>query len=367
MQFWIVNSLIIFVISVIFTGVLIPKILLIAFRKNLFDKPDERKIYVGSTPRLGGLAFFPVIAFSLALTLGVNFVFGNEFILSVFEGNLLSLIFSLCSLTILYLVGIADDLIGVRYTAKFFVQIVAAILLISSGLYIDNLYGILGLFSLPLWVAYIFTIFVVVFIVNALNLIDGIDGLASGLSAMACLFYAIIFFLLGEYFYVFVAVATLGTIVPFFYYNVFGDVKKQKKIYMGDTGSLTIGLILSVLFIKLFTISDFSFVNDINVVVLAFSPLLIPCFDVVRVVIHRLKNKKNPFLADRNHIHHKLLDVGFSARKAMMLIVFGALFCVGFNILLSLNLNVNIVFAIDIVLYTLFNIWLTSRINNYKK
>ena len=364
MQFWIINSILVSVISIIFTGWLIPKILLIAFRRNLFDKPDERKIYYGLTPRLGGLAFYPVITLSLALVLGLNLLLGYDEILSLFRDNSMQIIFFLCSLTVLYLVGMADDLVGVRYTAKFAVQLISAILLIISGLYVNNFHEVVGIDAIPMWLSFVVTIFVVLFIVNAFNLIDGIDGLASGLGAIASLFYAVIFFLLNEYFYLFVSVATLGVIIPFFYYNVFGDVNKQKKIFMGDTGSLTIGMIFSFLFVKLLMVDDISSIGNFNIFLLAFSPLMIPCFDVVRVVIHRLKNKKNPFLADRNHIHHKLLAIGLSQRKAMMLIVLLAFLWVIFNLLLMLVCDVNVILVIDIVIYTLVNMWLTKKINN---
>ena len=366
MQFWIINSILVSVISIIFTGWLIPKILLIAFRRNLFDKPDERKIYYGLTPRLGGLAFYPVITLSLALVLGLNLLLGYDEILSLFRDNSMQIIFFLCSLTVLYLVGMADDLVGVRYTAKFAVQLISAILLIISGLYVNNFHEVVGIDTIPMWLSFVVTIFVVLFIVNAFNLIDGIDGLASGLGAIACLFYAVVFFLIDEYFYLFVSVATLGVIIPFFYYNVFGDVNKQKKIFMGDTGSLTIGMIFSFLFIKLLMVDDISSIGNFNIFLLAFSPLMIPCFDVVRVVIHRLKNKKNPFLADRNHIHHKLLAVGLSQRKAMMLILLTAFLWVMFNLTLMLFLDVNVVLLIDIAIYTFVNMWLTKKINKQK-
>ena len=143
----------------------------------------------------------------------------------------------------------------------------------------------------------------------------------------------------------------------------FGDVNKQKKIFMGDTGSLTIGMIFSFLFIKLLMVDDISSIGNFNIFLLAFSPLMIPCFDVVRVVIHRLKNKKNPFLADRNHIHHKLLAIGLSQRKAMMLILLTAFLWVMFNLTLMLFLDVNVVLLIDIAIYTFVNMWLTKKIN----
>ena len=104
-------------------------------------------------------------------------------------------------------------------------------MLIAGGVYINNLYGILGIHAVPLWLGYPLTILIVVFIINAINLIDGIDGLASGLCSVACLFYGLTFFMLHQHVYAILAFATLGVLVPFFYYNVFGNAEHGRKIF----------------------------------------------------------------------------------------------------------------------------------------
>lgn len=144
--------------------------------------------------------------------------------------------FIICAVIMLYLVGLADDLIGVKYRAKFVVQMMCALLLVASSLSLCDFRGVLFIHTLSPWVSIPFTILLVVFIINAINLIDGVDGLASGLTGIALLFYGIIFYLLHEYAYALVAFSTLGTVIPFFYYNVFGKAEKQKKIFMGDRG-----------------------------------------------------------------------------------------------------------------------------------
>ena len=184
MIFWIVNCSIAFLICVFCAGIIIPQILLIAFRKRLFDLPDERKIHHCAVPRLGGIAFKPVVFFTVALLLGINMVMGHSEMLSEIENDVRPLAFAFCSIMVLYLVGMADDLIGIRYRAKFVIQILCGMMLIAGGIYIDNLYGILGIHSVPLWLGYPLTILFVVFIINAINLIDGIDGLASGLCSI---------------------------------------------------------------------------------------------------------------------------------------------------------------------------------------
>lgn len=251
MYFWIVNCSLAFLLCVLCAGIVIPQILLIAFRKQLFDLPDERKIHHCAVPRLGGIAFKPVVFFTIALLLGINMALGHSEMLSEIGNDVRPLAFAFCSIMVLYLVGMADDLIGIRYRAKFVIQILCGVMLIAGGVYINNLYGILGIHAVPLWLGYPLTILIVVFIINAINLIDGIDGLASGLCSVACLFYGLTFFMLHQHVYAILAFATLGVLVSFFYYNVFGNAEHGKKIFMGDTGSLTVGMMLCFLSLKL--------------------------------------------------------------------------------------------------------------------
>ncbi len=360
--YWVFNILAVFILCAFLSGIVIPQILLIAYRKKIFDESDGRKIHQGAVPRLGGIAFKPVVFFSLALALGTNIVLGYGNLLQAFQGEVISFSFAFCSVMMLYLVGMADDLIGVRYVAKFTVQILCGIMLIAGGVWLSDLHGIFFLYTLPKWLGYPLTVLVVVFIINAINLIDGIDGLASGLCSVALLFYGAIFYMMQEYIYAMLSFATLGVLVPFFYYNVFGDAKKQKKIFMGDTGALTIGMMICFLSIKLSMCESEGFGVDANPMVLAFAPLIIPCFDVMRVYFHRLRNKCNPFLPDKNHIHHKLLAVGIPQRKAMITILLVSLVVSLCNIIASQYIHVNILLLVDMFLWIVFNIWLSLQI-----
>ena len=364
MTFWILNAVAAFVLCVFFAGIVIPQILLIAFRRNLFDEPDERKIHTSAVPRLGGIAFKPVVFFTIVLLLGINVLLGNSNVISSSVFKVEEMAFAYCAVMMLYLVGMADDLVGVKYSAKFFVQICCASMLIAGGLYIHNFEGIFGLGDLNIWFAYPFTALVIVFIINAINLIDGIDGLCSGLCSVALAFYGITFFVFGEYMYGLIAFATLGVLVPFFYYNVFGNAKKGRKIFMGDTGSLTIGIILCILSLKMLNAVPADYHLEANAMVLAFSPLIIPCFDVIRVYFHRVRTGKNPFLPDKNHIHHKLLAIGMPQRAAMISIVCFSIVITAFNFYVSKYMNVNLLLLIDAAIWTIFNMWLTKRINS---
>lgn len=362
------NAITIFLISAILTSMIIPVVLLISFRKKLFDVQDERKIHQGIISRLGGVTFKPVILFSIFLLLGINVLTGIKSILQSFDEHARIFFFGLCATLLLYLTGIVDDLIGVRYRTKFVIQITCGVLLAVSGLWINNLHGLFGIYSLSPIVGYPLTVLVVVFIINAINLIDGIDGLASGLSSIAMFYYGTFFMTHEQYAYAMLAFASLGTLIPFFCYNVFGDAGRGRKIFMGDAGSLTIGIILSILSISACT---HQCEGNYSPFVIAFTPLLIPCLDVLRVVFHRFRTRKPLFMPDKNHIHHKLLNIGLSQHRALVIILTASAAIATLNIGFAPMININLLLLIDISIWTSLNIWLTLLIkrteisNNY--
>lgn len=352
----------VFLVSLLLTGIIIPKILLIAFRRHLFDEADERKIHKGSIPRLGGIAFVPAILFALMLVVGFSYTPNAEVWLPDFNNlGTRPLAFGFCGVMLLFLVGIADDLIGVMYRAKFIVQIVSATLLILGGVWIDNLHGFCGIYEWPDACGCILTVLVAVFFVNAINLIDGIDGLASGLSAVALACYGIFFYFLGDVFNAMIAFATLASLLQFFYYNVFGSAKNGNKIFMGDTGALCIGFILTYLSITIARVHEFNF-TVANPIIVAFAPMLVPCLDVLRVFWGRIRRGVSPFLPDRTHIHHKLLALDYSTPHAMISILCISAGAVVYNLLLSPYLNAAVILLLDIVAWVLYNLWLTRRI-----
>lgn len=365
MDFWIEIALISFGIALVLTGAIIPEILTIAFRRQLFDSNSDRHVHKGLVPRLGGIAFFPTVLCSMTFVVGYGMqrAAGAEMHMAL-NAVAIPLLYATCSLTLLYLVGIADDLVGVRYRAKFVVQILCAILMVIGGVWIHNAYGLLWLNHLPSWLGWALTAFMVVFIVNAINLIDGIDGLASGLSALALGFYGWAFYVSDRYIYALMAWTTLATLTAFFYFNVFGKAGKRNKIFMGDTGSLTIGIILAFLSIELcaepIQAAPGSLANRLNPLMVAFAPLIVPMFDVVRVSLHRIVRGRNPFLPDRSHIHHKLLAMGLRQSRALLCILGASAVFIAFNIYLSPYLNINLLVLIDVVVWSGAN-YLLSR------
>jgi UDP-N-acetylmuramyl pentapeptide phosphotransferase/UDP-N-acetylglucosamine-1-phosphate transferase len=325
---------------------------LISKRKKLYDIPDERKIHTRAIPRLGGVSFYPVILFS---TCGVFAFCDLHGAGSMCTGYFISELFLFfCGMTVLYLTGIADDLVGVRYRQKFLVQGLCASFFPLSGLYINNLYGLFGIYEIPFLASLLLTVFTVVFIINAINLIDGIDGLASGLSGVSLLITGSLFLYRGLEAYSIIAFAASGVLVPFFCYNMSDSAKK---IFMGDTGSLTLGYTLSFLMIKYSMDSPSVSAFTGNALLVAFSTLIIPLFDVVRVMLVRIRTGKNPFKPDKNHIHHKLLATGMTVKRVMLLLIVMSMAFSISNILLMPYVDNTTMLLADIVIWILLNLW----------
>ena len=347
-----------FVTAVTLGRMIIPNILIISLRKRLFDVPDERKVHKRPVPRLGGVSFFPVILFALCMFSALRLLMGHGPDESKAAQLVCELLFLVSGLTLLYIIGIADDLVGVRYRRKFLVQVVSAAMFPLSGIYINNFYGLFGVFMVPAEVGIPLTMLLVVFITNAINLIDGIDGLASGLSMVALVVFGVMFVHYQMWSYGMLAFVTVGVIIPFFSYNVFGSASMGRKVFMGDTGSLTLGFILSFCVIRycmyepgmLLTVKS-------SPVLVSFSVLMVPCLDVIRVVLRRARHRKPLFMPDRSHIHHKFLAMGFSPRKALVTILLMSA-CFGVFTLVGIRyLNNTFVFVVDVVVWTLLNLW----------
>ena len=353
-----------FLVSVFLGRIIIPNILIISLRKRLFDQPDGRKVHNRPIPRLGGVTFFPVIVFTFAVVTALR-VMVNNISYEVFTPTMAcEFLFLIAGLTLLYIIGIADDLVGVRYRKKFLVQIISASLFPVAGLYINNFYDLFGINFIPAYIGYPLTVLLVVFITNAINLIDGIDGLASGLSMVALVIFGVIFMHYSLWNFAILAFICVGVIVPFFAYNVFGNADKGRKIFMGDTGSLTLGYIISFFVIKYcMYVAGEDMQAYGSPVVVAFSVLLVPCLDVVRVVLKRARMGHPLFMPDKNHIHHKFLDMGFTPRKALITIqLMSAAFC-AFSFVAVRYMDNTLVFVIDVVVWTLLNIWFNKIIN----
>ena len=355
-----VYLLLTFLLGALVASFMLPRIILISFRKRLFDTIDNRKVHSGIVPRLGGVSFVPSMVIAIAFVAGLEAILVRTDAPLILGSPRMALL--LCGVLLLYMEGVADDLIGVGYKAKFAFQILCGVGVIASGIWLNDLGGLFGIHALPAWVGMPLSVLLIVFIINAINLIDGIDGLASGLSGIALFFLGCLFSYTGDMVGAVMAFAALGPLVPFFLYNVFGRADRHRKIFMGDCGSQTIGFVLAVLAISFCQHDEARAAGMPSSPVVAFSLLMVPCLDVIRVMIGRIRRGCNPFMPDKTHIHHKFLALGMSHRTTMVTIIMISAFFGLLNLSLAAHVNINWIFLLDIILWTLLQIWLTQMI-----
>lgn len=267
---------------------------------------------------------------------------------------------------LIYMIGILDDLNGMKAIHKFIIQFCTAIFFPICNLSINNLHGIFGIYEIPLFISYPLTLFIILLIVNAMNLIDGIDGLSSGLSILILGAYTYLFHSINNTLFPLISGSLAGAILAFFIYNVFGKVGKYK-IFMGDSGSLFIGYVIAYLAIK-FQMSN----NEVGLpyrdesLLVSWTLVFIPCIDVIRVAIMRKLNGKAMFDADMTHIHHRIMQAGLTMHQALgvILALFFA-FCLMNYGMYGMGINITIILAINLVFYSLF-IWVLEKIGKQR-
>lgn len=347
-----------FLVSALLGMFFIPVILDFCEQKRLYDIPNERKVHKNAIPRLGGIVFMPnmLMAFAIVMFMMNPYFGGTHTQLSLWS------FYFLISLAIIYMTGVIDDLIGLNATVKFTTQIIASFLMPMAGLCINHLYGFLGIDAIPYGISMFITIFVMVFITNAINLIDGIDGLATSLSFLALGGFLIAFYREGMGIYCTLIAGLMGTLVPFFYYNMFGKVEENRKIFMGDSGSLTLGFILSFLFVKFASFNPNVMPFHMNGLIIPYTLLIVPVFDVARVILVRLRHHRPLFDADKNHIHHKLMRTGLSQHQTLGVIVSISLFYILLNLPLFYFIGITYIIILDIVCYILIHIVINKMI-----
>ncbi|NBC82537.1 MAG: undecaprenyl/decaprenyl-phosphate alpha-N-acetylglucosaminyl 1-phosphate transferase [Bacteroidetes bacterium] len=326
----------------------IPVVLKISREKKLYDEPNERSAATTIVPTLGGIAIFIGLLLSIILA-------SNELIFP-------ELRFIIASMVILFFIGLKDDILVISPRKKLIAQLLASFILIYyANIRITHLHGLFGIHELTTLSSYFISVFVMVVIINAFNLIDGIDGLASGVAIICGLAFGAWFAVTGYIPFSILSFGLVGALGVFFYYNVFS---KGNKIFMGDTGSLIIGSVFAILVIKF---------NELNVggtipyavksaPAVSFGILIVPLFDTIRVFSLRLSSGKSPFSPDKNHVHHRLLEIGYSHFQASLRIILVNVFFIAINILLQniglfnllmLNVSLGIIFSF-IPAYILF-------------
>ncbi len=285
-------------ISFMIAFLAIPAIITVAETKKLFDLPDERKIHQAHIPSLGGLGIFA--GFMLACLIAIHSGTSSEFQ------------YFFAAALVMFFLGLKDDILIISPIKKFLGQVLAAFLIIYKGnIQISSMHGFLGVNELPEMFSLLLTYFTIIVIINSFNLIDGIDGLAGTLGLVSTTLFGLYFLRAGEEQYAVFAFALAGALAAFLIFNF-----HPAKIFMGDTGSMLIGLVNAILVIKFINVSA-SAGTALPIAAapaIGFTILLIPLLDTLRVFAIRMFHRRSPFSPDRNHIHHLMLDKGWSHR-----------------------------------------------------
>ena len=329
-----------------------PVVIKIAKEKHFVVKPNKRTSHSGEIPNIGGLD----ICFSFLLTY------------IIFEyGSLKESQFLLIGLIVILFIGFADDLLDLNPLSKLLGEMLAGIAMIGfADIRITHLHGFLGIEEIGVVGSYLLSFFVLVAIINALNLIDGIDGLASGLGILYCLFFAVWFQLCGEESWAILGYSMTGALAVFFIYNVFGGSKR--KIFMGDSGSLLLGYLLTAFVFHFCTLNAYRVVPE-NMICSAAPAvcvcvLSVPLFDTLRVMLTRIKHKKSPFSPDKNHIHHLMLRTGLNHIQTTCVLLSVTIMFIGLAIL-GRNWNIWLLVSVDFVICVILTIILW-RVVDYK-
>lgn len=355
---------IIFCISLIAGHYVIPCVVRLSHELHLYDLPDSRKVHSLPIPRMGGVVFLPVtitvIAAVLVVLLRLNVA--TDFLWN--DTTIQHFLAYMAGALMLYSVGLFDDVHGVSYRVKFIVQIASAILLCVSGLWVADFSYIFFIREVPFWIGMPVTVLFVVYLTNAMNLIDGIDGLASGLSIIAMAVIAMLNIIAQNITWAMIPIAYIGVLLAFFYHNMFG---KETKTFMGDAGSLTLGYTLSFLVLHFWQIRPVWNEHLHNIGIIALSTLVIPMFDVVRVFASRVRDGRNPFLPDKNHIHHKLLRTGMNASMVMITILLLSSLFIIVNYIVAARLSQTLMIVGDVVLFCIMHLIINVFIGRKEK
>ena len=293
-----INSSLAFIWAFLISVFAIPSIVRVSHQKQILDEPNGRTIHISSTPRLGGLAIFA--GFLSSLTIFGDLSSGVQYVLA---GS-----------SVLFFIGLKDDIVTVSAFKKFFVQLLASsIVLFIGDIRITSFQGMFGIYEIPDGMSYAFSLILIIGVTNAINLIDGLDGLSGTIIFIIGATFGTFFFLNGsKSFGVYgdLAVCLVGGVIGFLRYNMHKAI-----IFMGDGGSLVCGFIVSVMAIKFIEMQPFHTTPTI-----ALGILFIPLFDTLRVSISRIVKGKSPFSPDKNHIHHRFIAMGFSQLTTVFLL-----------------------------------------------
>lgn len=325
-------------VALVTSAVAFPFALRFAKKHGIVDNPNARKLQRVPVPVFGG-----VVVYSGILVGGL--------VLMTLMPNA-TLTWGLLGMTVMMIIGTWDDIRGLSVAIRFLIEILLVLVFIfSTGVYIDDMHGLLGVHSLDPWVGIPFSVFAGVGIINAVNLIDGVDGYSSGYGMMACTCFAIAFWAVWSPVMVCMAIVIIGALLPFFLHNVFGQ---KSRMFIGDGGSLMLGMVVMVMvFYSMSSMGSLDGMELNNVCIPAFvlAVSCIPIFDTLRVMSMRILRGKSPFSPDKTHLHHLFIDMGFSHLGAALFILFiNQMVVLAWLLTWKMNWSINAQFFVVVIL-----------------
>lgn len=340
MEFLYAHPFLIGLIAFVIGLVSMPLVIKIARKKHLVVRPNKRTCHTGEIPNIGGVN----ICFSFLLTF------------MLFELNSLQESqYLLIGVFVIVIIGLVDDILVLSPLSKLIGEVFAGVVLIGfADIRLSNLHGLFGVTEMGILASYGLSFFLLLAIINALNLIDGVDGLASGLGMLYCAFFSIYFLRAGEIAWAILGICLIGSLAVFFFYNVFG---KQQKIFLGDSGSLLLGYMMTAFVFHMLEMNAYHLVPEklqmSAAPMVALAVLTVPMFDMARVSITRIVHGKSPFQADKNHIHHLLLRTGLNHLQTTGVLMVVSLLFIGLAIL-GRNWNMWLLLSCDAAGFCLF-------------
>lgn len=321
----------------------------VAHTRKIYDNPNGRTVHLHPTPRLAGIAIFLSVILTISLLIQI--------------GSFPQFQFAIAGSVVIFFIGLKDDLIGISFGKKFVAEIAAAaILILLAGFRFTNLHGFFGIGEISYPVGFFLTLIIIIGITNALNLIDGVDGLSGSIALTAFTAFGAWFYVNHQPGYTLLCVSTIGSLVAFLWFNVWS---KKNKIFMGDTGALFLGFLMSMLVVRF---------NEMNLdtgipwhihasPVVSFGILIIPIFDTCRVMLSRILQGKSPFHPDKTHIHHHLLNLGFTHKQVTGILVLVSIFYIFLSFEMQhLNLYLGtIILVVSALLLTYIPIYINQK------
>ncbi|HMQ77719.1 MAG TPA: MraY family glycosyltransferase [Flavobacteriales bacterium] len=322
-------------IVVLFT---MPSLIKVARLKHLVDEPgDARKVHHRSVPTIGGIIIFAAVIFSYALWFPQAALIGEDgegykALYQAMGQAYKDFKFVLAAMVLLFFIGVKDDIIGFSPVKKLVGHmIVGYILVITADIRITDMHGLFGVYELPAAMSIALSFFTYVVLVNAFNLIDGVDGLAGGIGLIAATVYGVWLYMAGDIALSLLAFVLAGALVGFLVFNF-----HPARIFMGDSGSLIIGAIISVLAMKVVDHDTSRLplpLRQIPTPIFTMAVIAYPLVDTLRIFIVRTARGVSPLAADRNHIHHRLMDMGLGHRRTTFALYAYALTIIGLSLL----------------------------------